>query len=396
MSETMTPETPETLREICSFWVRIIKTKWENGVHVWPPAESPLYRVRQLLDNQNLQKELFGDYLPAFLIADGYEQEDITFEALQEQIAQSLGFSTVQHSFMQGLLQENKNNQTVLFLFGLDAALKVGNTLPLQQIATLPTRYTNSNFTVILFTELNLPESQVYSVLLKSSYLLQNVAYQPLFKEKDIMQFIRYMEDQWGMKVPDPLLQVFIQNIGGHFLLVKEGIRLVRDNPQINREELLNASSLVRKGLAIFQRLPETDQQIIKMILQRNKLLTVSEYLAKTGLVRNGAIGLPYWNIIKNKILGPESEVTMYKPSLDFFLTGMEQDVLDLLKDSDKVVTREQIAEKIWHENWEDKYSDWAIDQLMHRIRKKLEQTQTPLAIQTKKGEGFYATTIKT
>ena len=54
-----------------------------------------------------------------------------------------------------------------------------------------------------------------------------------------------------------------------------------------------------------------------------------------------------------------------------------------------EIVDRDQMAKIIWGENWADKYSDWAIDQLMHGIREKLKTVAGVGVIKTKKGEGF-------
>lgn len=53
------------------------------------------------------------------------------------------------------------------------------------------------------------------------------------------------------------------------------------------------------------------------------------------------------------------------------------------------IISRDEIAKLLWGENWADKYSDWAIDQLMHTLREKLSKSKLDVEIKTKKGEGF-------
>ena len=66
-----------------------------------------------------------------------------------------------------------------------------------------------------------------------------------------------------------------------------------------------------------------------------------------------------------------------------------------LKQNSGKIVTKDNIAQVIWGKNWEDKYSDWAIDQLMHTLREKMATSQVPGKIITKKGEGVILVTQK-
>ena len=61
-----------------------------------------------------------------------------------------------------------------------------------------------------------------------------------------------------------------------------------------------------------------------------------------------------------------------------------------LLKKNGKIVDRDEVADQIWGEDSVNKYSDWAIDQLFSRLRKKLEVLAIGgEVIKTVKGRGF-------
>jgi DNA-binding response OmpR family regulator len=71
-------------------------------------------------------------------------------------------------------------------------------------------------------------------------------------------------------------------------------------------------------------------------------------------------------------------------------LTRHEKKVLQLLKDfREDIVSREDIAKCMWGPNYLDRYSEWAIDKIISRIRKKLEAGDSELSIITYKGEGY-------
>ncbi|MCA9374720.1 winged helix-turn-helix transcriptional regulator, partial [Candidatus Dojkabacteria bacterium] len=60
------------------------------------------------------------------------------------------------------------------------------------------------------------------------------------------------------------------------------------------------------------------------------------------------------------------------------------------IRNANKVISREEIAQLIWGKLSADKYSDWAIDQSISRLRKKLGDNAYESAfIKTVKGRGF-------
>ncbi len=68
-----------------------------------------------------------------------------------------------------------------------------------------------------------------------------------------------------------------------------------------------------------------------------------------------------------------------------------EHRVLAYLQEHEgQTIPREDIARIVWgEEEWEDKYSDWAIGQLVYRLRQKLAYGASQDVIETRKGQGF-------
>jgi hypothetical protein len=76
--------------------------------------------------------------------------------------------------------------------------------------------------------------------------------------------------------------------------------------------------------------------------------------------------------------------------NITFRFTNQEQETLKLLIDKKNIlVTRDDIAEALWGKKSYEKYSDWAIDQLVSMLRKKLSQLNTVDKIQTIRGKGI-------
>ena len=72
-------------------------------------------------------------------------------------------------------------------------------------------------------------------------------------------------------------------------------------------------------------------------------------------------------------------------------LTVSEKRVFVLLNDqTGKIYTREEIAEAVWGKNWFERFSDWALDQVMSQLRRKLVKVENYGQLITKRGEGYY------
>lgn len=71
-------------------------------------------------------------------------------------------------------------------------------------------------------------------------------------------------------------------------------------------------------------------------------------------------------------------------------LTKSQRTLLAYLEGrSGELVTKDDIAKVLWGEAWADRYSDWAIDQLISTLREKLATIKHDGKIVTKKGEGI-------
>jgi len=71
-------------------------------------------------------------------------------------------------------------------------------------------------------------------------------------------------------------------------------------------------------------------------------------------------------------------------------LSGNEALVYEyLINNLGEVVSKEDIAYVLWKDEWEDKFSEWAIDKLISRIRKKIKDVEGAKEIKTIKGKGY-------
>lgn len=166
----------------------------------------------------------------------------------------------------------------------------------------------------------------------------------------------------------------------GHVGLLKSLYLLKKNYPKTSftKKYLLQNISIMQRLMEIIANTPESMIQVM-LGKKHNPLLTL--YAEKIGYIKNGKIFNPLIEELIPQISRPDTAV----------FSTTELRVLDYLKKhKNQLITREDVARSIWgEEDWEEKYSEWAIGQLVYRIRKKLQRSSEHYDIQTKKGAGF-------
>jgi len=379
----------ETYEAICKGWVHTLLLNAESQVHVWPPLSCSYAVLYKFSQDKELQDKLFGGRKHTLIYIDGYEAANPDWNEFESQFFHSIHEPQTSTVDMDEYITEHPDTIFGIFLVGYDNAIKHENTALLKHIGSLLEKH--EHLSVILLTEQNIADSPLYHDLITKHMLVENIFYQPLYAEADMHAILDHLEQSWEFSMPQETKTHIISSIGGHPMLLEEAARIVRDHPSVTKEELLAHPHLMRKALTIFKSLHINDQEIIRTILAGNNHLG-SEYLQETGLVKDGIVQLPYWQHIYDNF--PQENVfhQTKHPTIDVthFLTRKEHDIfMELEQNPGNVFSREDVAKLIWGDSWEDKYSDWAIDQTMHRLREKLSHHQHTYRVKTKKGEGF-------
>jgi len=91
------------------------------------------------------------------------------------------------------------------------------------------------------------------------------------------------------------------------------------------------------------------------------------------------------------EIILKDNHVYVNMVPVDKMFTRKELSVLKLfLEKTNKIVSRDEIAQKMWPINTQDDYSDWAIDQLIKRIRNSLKELSlSPKIIEVVRNKGY-------
>src|SRR5690606_17184082 len=116
----------------------------------------------------------------------------------------------------------------------------------------------------------------------------------------------------------------------------------------------------------------------------------------KSGWIEKNAIATPLLaHYIKATL--PENILLIKKNTI--YINGIplvkefsstEQKLLQyFLSQQGEVISRDTLGDVIWGEESEDKFSEWAIDQHISRLRKKLKRMGIGISIKTVKGRGY-------
>lgn len=379
----------ETYEAICKQWVHTLLLNSESQIHIWPPLSCAYSLLHKFSQDEALQKQLFGDKPYTLIYIDGYESADPQWSEFESQFFHSIHVPATSSIDMDQYLASHPDRIFGIFLVGYDNAIKHDNTTLLKHVGALLEKH--NHLSVIFLSEQNIPESPVYSDLIKRHMLVENIFYQKVYNEKDITTILSHLEKTWHIYIPQTVKQTIIHTIGGHPMLVEEAVRIFRDNPEISTTELLANPHLVRKAITIFKALSQVDQETLRNLFD-NKKTSISEYLIATGLVKGTTVQLPYWQYMYNHFPNDNIFHHTLHPTLDVthYLTYKEHEIYQyFVNHPNMIISREDIAKIIWKDMWEDKYSEWAIDQVIHRLRSKLSAHHMEYTIKTKKGEGF-------
>ncbi len=257
----------------------------------------------------------------------------------------------------------------------------------------------------ILFFEANLLDSDHVRFFGNVPAFQPRIATMTLYEKEDVIQFIHYKEDEWKFSVSDTMKESIYAHCGGMLLLVKEALWYLRDNPhaplanvwnhmemQFNLATLWNGFGEPEKRTlaAIANNLPVTDFSlsqsihyllVARVIQQKGNTFIISIPLLQQYILRT----IPK---IYTFTISDHSIVLNGTPIDANFSKSERQVLMKLITENNVVVTRTDLANFVWPDNHGD-YSDWALDSIISRIRKKLGQLGVPpriLSVEKKRG----------
>lgn len=189
--------------------------------------------------------------------------------------------------------------------------------------------------------------------------------------------------------------QLIYELTGGYYPLIQLILKLIKSlQLKVSSgtiKSIVNNKVIIRELTNLWSSFDEAQKVEItraaKGILTPSKGLTTLQNL---GLISKENRVEAAW--IRSFILERKYKVadTSERIPTKSYLKGKEYVVYrGLLAKQGEVVTRGEIAEILWDKDVREKYSDWAIDKVISRIRKKLKQNYSTNSIITLKKQGY-------
>lgn len=402
------PFTEKTIEKDAQQWLNIIRYH-ESGM-VIKLQDDCVYRIPQIINDKKLLRKVLGPYYRKYLLAHISLGEKNLLSCIKENLIdlcqkRRLKLPDTTPSISEILKAvANQGLEVGLLISDIRRLIREKNFQPFFDLEYLTRQ--NPNFSTLLFPEIDLTQKQ-YSLLLdECSSLFTNVIKYPLYSEADSRQFLKYLTSQWGLKITKEEKEKIIKQCGGFFWLMSQALRHLRNHPKASLEEVFTNELMIRKLEIIWERLSKKEKNILKKVVKKSlskedKTSHEYQYLKTIKIIneKNNQVrlGLPLLKkaIDKEKkasqLMINEGKIWLNKKDVSHEFTAGELRVLELfLKKKRQLISRDEIAKQLWRSDWEEKYSDWAIDRLIYRLRQKLKTIgMDEKLLKTLKARGF-------
>lgn len=221
---------------------------------------------------------------------------------------------------------------------------------------------------------------EVYSAFnVTSKALMQYLTMLHLVNYNDAKQIIAEHTNKIKSNLSEDEKKEIFELSCGHAGLVKALTLLRLENPdaRFTSTFLLAQPSMVYKLSSILKDFPA---EIIDKVVHGQLTNTEKTQLRQIGLLQGDKFFNPLLSDMYRMIHANKRDFSF-----------LEERVYDLLcQQTGKIVSKNDIAKAIWGEDdWEIKYSEWAISQLMYRMKKKLVKLEPSATIKVAKGKGY-------
>lgn len=384
-------------------WLKVIKRGENISLLFFPKIYRILY-AKQLIDNAELQQKILGDknrYSFIILNLDSSKINDIN--SLNQYLASKLNeeISSTPKTFDKWIsYYEKRRHRLIVFVPEADLFLEDQSKHILDLLSRLADKYQHLIQIVSMFA-VDITHPMFVKLLPSSTILYQNIHYYPLYTKEDTSEFIDYLSKKWNFELELKMKDKIISEYGGHWWFVKEVVRQIATG---DHDPFAIREGIKFRMQTVYDLLLPTEQKVLEKLIT-NKDLNKEEqhsldYLKKMRFIdpQNQIIGVRF-RIFLNELLITgigslelnDGRITLNQIPLHHFFSRQEYRVMKyLLGKKNQVVTRDEIAKCIWPLNTENYYSDWAIDQVILRLRKRMTQLSiTPKILKSVRGKGY-------
>jgi DNA-binding winged helix-turn-helix (wHTH) protein len=240
--------------------------------------------------------------------------------------------------------------------------------------------------------------------------IVQNTFYVPLLSPKDQLHTLERLCRKYDYSLSRKQKELVIKLSGGLPGLTKSLCRIVSQSKKTTGEEIAEIALENQEVIVILEDawncLDENCQNTLRLIAQGNHRLSgpLPNRLAKQQIVTQEAGShkifsplfaqfiLKQYHKPQQLSVDPASGQILLDniPTAERFTLQEYHLLIKLLSSPGKVFSRDEISEALWGKDSFEKYSDWAIDQIVSQARKKIVNLGLPpTTLQTIRGRGY-------
>ena len=266
--------------------------------------------------------------------------------------------------------------------------------------------FDRKNYSIIYFFQKNITSSKYTKKLSPYTSLFQNISAFSYFRPEAMNYFIKFIELNFKIKITTELEKKIIDQCGGAPWLIKEAVRYFYQT--LDEKNIFNHENMRLKLEILYQELSEEERIVVEKVVKNiyqfdTQEKTIVNYLLRTNLLvdknQKYDISIPIFKDFILEMLNEKTQITLNSEEqliinnviIEGFFSRREKRVIKLfLQNRGKVLSREKIALAVWLNNKDSFYTDWALDQILRRLRNKFVKLGLSCQlIKTIKNQGY-------
>lgn len=249
--------------------------------------------------------------------------------------------------------------------------------------------------------------------------VMQNVIYVPLRSRSDFDYLVDYFSNQLNLDLSDSEKSILWRLCGGHPYLIKVALRVMsRSRKRVEANELesllLGYYELKSVSRGILRVRSESEIAVLRKIINGDEVggneSEIVDFFLMLGLIK-GEKGRykVFCRLFEDAVSNEGGKVRTYKSddkyleldqesgaimlngkTVEELFTRQEYALLSMfLSEKGKLCSRDDVGDALWGKESYEKYSDWAIDQVISKLRKKLRGEKIKDKLVTVRGKGY-------
>lgn len=374
----------------------------ESAIGICFPGCKLDYNLSCYLADKKLLKRKLGTYYNRFVFVSVILEQNETYISFMEKVVDSLGrkYNHIKNKndlkqIVSQIIGEGK--EVHFFILNAESPdYEVLNqiTTSLQRIFSFYNRVSGS-----IFFEVPIIRKEYTHIFQKNYKFLQNTITFPLYGHEETIGFIKNLAHVWKMKLDTKIVEEISLKTPGNVWLLREMVRYLGDNPHHTVSDAASSFGIQMRVEAIYNLFTSEEKQVLADVINHNRSHpTLRKYFESIGFIDSSGRFLfppiiPYLKIqaLSQKFEVQKGMIRFNGNDVTKNLTPLEVKLCSFfIEQKGRIISREEISVVIWGDQWEDKYSDWAIDRLIFRLRTKLHKMGAGRNIlKTLKSRGF-------